>query len=63
MNPTAALMLSHEFEEDRRRALSQRRNRFLEPETVDRPARQARTSIWALLLHMPRFHMPRFAIR
>lgn len=57
MNPTAALMFSREFEADRRRALAQRRKLFVEPETVDRPARRARTSIWSLLLHM---HMPRF---
>lgn len=63
MNPTAALMLNREFEEDRRRALSQRRNLILEPDIVDRPARQERSSLWALILHMPRFHMPRFAIR
>ncbi|MGZ8475272.1 MAG: hypothetical protein ACXWWQ_03475 [Candidatus Limnocylindria bacterium] len=59
MNPTMALMLSREFEEDRRRALAERRRTFLEPETVDRPARGERPSIWALLLHMP-LHLPRF---
>jgi hypothetical protein len=63
MNPTAALMLSREFEEDRRRALSQRRQRYLEPEIVERPPKQERPSMWTLLLHMPRFHLPRFAIR
>lgn len=57
MNPTAALMLSREFEADRRRALAHRRNRFPEPEILDRPARPERPSIWTLLLHM---HMPRF---
>ena len=58
MNPTAALMLSREFEEDRRRALAERRRTFLEPEAVDRPAGRERPSIWALLLHMPP-HLPR----
>jgi len=59
MNPTAALMLSREFEADRRRALAARRNRILEPEITDQPAKRERTSIWALLLHMPRFRPAR----
>ena len=59
MNPTAAMMLSREFEEDRRRALEERRRTFLEPETVDRPARRERPGIWALRLHIP-LHLPRF---
>lgn len=59
MNPTAALMLSRAFEEERSRALAERRRRFIERETVDRPARRERPSIWALLLHMP-LHLPRF---
>ncbi len=58
MNPTVALMLSQAIEEDRRRALAERRRTFLEPEAVYRPARRERPSIWALLLHMP-LHLPR----
>jgi hypothetical protein len=59
MNPTAALMLSRELEQDRRRALEARRHRLIEPETVDRPARQPRTSVWRTLLRVP-LHVPHF---
>ena len=55
MNPTAALMLSRELEQDRRRASEARRHRPTEPEKVDRRARHRRTSVWTMLLHMPRF--------
>lgn len=60
MNPTTALMLSRAIEQDRRRAVAERRNRFLEPEIVARPpAKRERTHLWALLLHFPRFHPAR----
>ena len=60
MNPTTALMLSRAIEAERRGAAARRRSRFLEPEIVERPAaKRERTSIWALLLHLPRFHPAR----
>ena len=59
MNPTAALMLSREIEQDRRRAVEARRHRPTSPQRADRPARQPRTSVWTMLLHMP-LRMPRF---
>ena len=59
MNPTAALMLSHELEQDRRRAIEARRHRSIVPKSTDRPTRQRRTSVWTMLLHMP-IHLPRF---
>jgi hypothetical protein len=52
MNPTAALMLSHELEQDRRRAIEARRHRFIDSDSVDRPTRHRRTSVWTMLLHM-----------
>lgn len=59
MNPTAALMLSREIEHDRRRAADVRRHRSIRPENVVQPARQRRTSVWTMLIHMP-LHLPRF---
>ena len=59
MNPTAALMLSSEFEQDRRRAVAARRHRIAEPEPDAPRAAPQRTSVWTMLLNMP-LHMPRF---
>ncbi len=58
MNPTAALMLSRELEQDRRRAIEARRHRLIDSGSVDRPTRQRRTNVWTMLLHMS-LRMPR----
>ena len=52
---TAALLLSQELDDERRRAVAQRPRRFLEPEAIERPAPRPRVDVWVAIAGARRF--------